>query len=177
MSNNEHGSSRRTVLKGAAWAAPAIVVATAAPAMAASGPALVVTTINAVRPSSNTTVNVTVSFSNSNTGGTGNTYTDVTVSQPTGNTSATPTNVMGTNWSFESVQGTPTNQLKVWRFRNTEGIPGVATATSPPGVTSSFSFAFSTNNSSVAGTVSAATTPTSGTVAPPLPDAYGAVGV
>lgn len=36
MTSTEHGSSRRAVLKGAAWTAPAIVVATAAPAMAAS---------------------------------------------------------------------------------------------------------------------------------------------
>lgn len=36
--NSSNGLSRRTVVIGAAWAVPAIVVASAAPALAASGP-------------------------------------------------------------------------------------------------------------------------------------------
>lgn len=38
MSDTRSGLSRRTLAKGAAWAAPAVAVAAAAPAMAASGP-------------------------------------------------------------------------------------------------------------------------------------------
>ena len=36
MTKPKSGISRRTVVKGTAWAVPAVVVATAAPAMAAS---------------------------------------------------------------------------------------------------------------------------------------------
>lgn len=165
--------SRRSVVRGAAWSAPVIVLATAAPAVAASGPASVVTTVPPTSDNSATTLPVTINFTNSNTGSTG--LTTVTVrfqvagflTIPEGSvTDAAPTGVTP-GWVPGVPTGTGTNRVFTFT-KAAPGIAGTATGTATP-VTTTLSFTVGITRQAVtglsAGSISVTTTAASGTVA------------
>lgn len=138
-------SSRRTVLKGAAWGAPAIVVVSAAPAMAASGPAVVTTAISG--SVTGTTLSVSVVLTNANTIASGLTNVTVTVTP----TAVTGGSITGTN---ASVAGTSTagwtggtgtagtGGARSFAFSNATGVPGAATPTGTASSTLNFTVAY-----------------------------------
>ncbi len=127
MSDSMQGPHRRSVLKGAAWTTPAIVLATAAPAMAASGPASVAQSAVGVVDRPNLKMTTTVSFSNANTGAAPATV-EVRVAASAGGISADdPTGVTG-GWSFTGATPVGSAAIRTFTFMGT--IPGAATATS-----------------------------------------------
>ena len=115
---------------GAAWTAPAIVIASAAPAAALSGPANVVTVISPpTRNGPNLTVNL--QFTNRNTGSTGLMTCAVYFDPTIGTVQATaPTiNALSTaGWTYNGTGGiSPERSFSF--SRPAPGIPGAATAT------------------------------------------------
>lgn len=168
MSSTENGPNRRTVLKGAAWSAPLIVVATAAPSYAASG--TVTTVIVANRPGANTTVNVSVLFTKTANGSTGTLTVDVTLTAlaATGTLNNGPTAVNG--GTLVGLQGTGTDQSRTYRF-TVPNINGSA------GATATLTFSFTTSASTTTGTASATSTAPTVTVANSNTDPYGIAGV
>jgi hypothetical protein len=130
--------SRRRVVAGAAWGAPAIVVASAVPAMALSGPANVLITIPPTADSGGT-LTVEAEFVNRNTGATGLITTAFFFTPTTGLGSVpaqTPTiNSTGTTpgWTFTG-QNNDSSDKSFSFSRAAPGIPGApdATSTSDP---------------------------------------------
>lgn len=130
--------SRRKIVTNAAWAAPAIVVATAAPAMALSGRANVALTMTATRSGNLLTVNL--SGINRNTENTGLTTTVVYVNPEVGDVPAqTATiNSMGSSpgWRTDASTGGPTR--RAFGFTRDNGYDGAPTSTGT--ATTSLSF-------------------------------------
>ncbi len=124
------GISRRAVVRTAghaAWMAPAIVAASAAPSFAASGPAAISTTVTGSR--SEGMLTVTVTLTNANTGAAGPTALSVGVTPlPNGGTvlSADPTMVSADGWSFDSRSGNSGGRTY---FFSRPDVAGAATST------------------------------------------------
>ena len=145
MSSTEHGPNRRTVLKGAAWTAPAIVVATAAPAFAASQirPAVTSTTTSS-RSGSNVTVSST--FTNAAAIATTGLIVTYEITPLAGSTVSGPVDSITGGWTAS----TPTFNGAVMTVVFTKAAPQLGAA--PSSVTLGFRFNASPANSA-AGTV------------------------
>lgn len=135
--------SRRRVLKGAAWSAPAIVLATAAPAIAASGPASVTTLAFASREGN--VLDVVLTFVNQNTGSTGLTTvavffeSTVPAEQIVPHNPTIDTDASTLPWTFTGTGGTSPERSFSFSLP-APGIPGAPTATGPgPAQTLAFS--------------------------------------
>lgn len=122
------GSTRRHVLKGAAWSAPAIVLATAAPSFAASGRAAVTTL---VLPATHThgELSVTIDFVNRNTGSTGLTTTIVTFTPAPGFGSVVPDSATRVTNDWRFIGSGNSTTAPTFSFSRTQGIDGAPTAT------------------------------------------------
>lgn len=169
MSTNVHQPHRRSVLKGAAWAAPAIVVATAAPALAASADALV--TINIPTTANNgTNLPVQVTFTNVNTRSTGQTDLAIVFTPGVGQGSVdADAPAFTTNDAGWTNQGNTLNTLtgaRTFNFRSTTGIPGAATVTGTAVSTLVFQVKVTQANGASSGGISASATPARGSVLP-----------
>lgn len=127
---------RRTLLKGAAWSAPAIVVATAAPAMAASGPAMVTTRITPTMDDAGHNLFVSMQFDNVNTGGTGLTTIFVSLLPATGVVDPIPPTGVSNGWVAGPSTPTSVGNGRVFPFTSATGIPGAP----PNGVAAAFLF-------------------------------------
>ena len=166
MSDHASGASRRNVLKGAAWTAPVVVMATAAPAYAVSGEAALTTVVesayNEVRDEVNV-LTVITKVTNANTGAPGLTTLVFTL-QPTGGTivdaDATVLNV-GAGFVFATKAPAGVGGFR-YTFTNSTFV-GAADAAS----TEEKSFAFTVPVTGLsAGGINVTTTPTNGTAAP-----------
>jgi hypothetical protein len=162
MSEKLSGPSRRAVLRGAAWGAPAIVVVAAAPAVAASGPASVTTAVSAVRNPNNVTV--TIVLSNANTGTTGPITLALTAA-PTVGTAANNANVRPASsegWTYVDRTNGP-DGARIYNFTNATGVPAQQTSSGPAG-TSTLVARFGINDvdGASAGSLSVAVGVTSG---------------
>lgn len=163
MSTTERGVSRRSVVKGAAWTAPVIVVASAAPAMAASGPAAVTTTVATAQSGSN--LDVSLSFVNANMGATSNPTTLAVRFSPTAGTvdPAAPINIVTTGAAWSYVSSTVVGTVVTFNFTST-GIPG---ATTPTGTsTCTLAFKIKVNGGTSAGAINVTANTASGAVLP-----------
>jgi hypothetical protein len=90
QSATKNGISRRTVVVGTAWAVPAIVVASAAPALAASGP-VVLTGVACKDPGEAVNKKYYFQVQLTNTTGTAATYTFTSITINGSTTTVTPT--------------------------------------------------------------------------------------
>ncbi len=166
MSDRAAGTSRRNVLKGAAWSAPVVVMASAAPAYAVSGEAALTTVIeqasNEVRDGDDV-LTVITRVTNLNTGSPGLVTLVFTV-QPTGGTieSADPTVLnVGAGFVFVSKEAVGAGGYS-YTFTNSTFVGASdATATEPK----TFAFTVPVTGLS-AGGINVVTTPTNGTAAP-----------
>jgi hypothetical protein len=139
-----HEISRRRVVTGAAWAAPVIVVASAAPAVAGSATPPNVTTVVEPAVHSGTTLPVTVRFQNSGTQSTGVTVIDVffttNLAAASGEVSdAAPVideTASSAGWTYDAVRGTV--QRRIFTFTRALGIEG-ATGPTPAETVLAFS--------------------------------------
>ncbi|WP_323791930.1 hypothetical protein [Nocardioides sp.] len=172
MSELVPGASRRKVLKGAAWTAPVVVMASAAPAFAVSGPAALTTIIeeayNEVRDEV-TVLTVITEVTNANTGSPGAVTTVFTV-LPTGGTitDADPTVLnLGAGFVFVSKAAAGVGGYS-YTFTN-GNFPGAPDATST--ISRAFAFAVPVTGLS-AGGVNVVTTPTTGASAPAIGRAW-----
>lgn len=125
------GMLRRTVVRSlahAAWAAPVIVAASAAPAFAVSGPAAVTTTVSGSRTDAVLTIAITLT--NSNTGPAGVTTLVVTATPlpATGSTisSSDPVITNADGWVFTTRSGNSGG--RTYNFSN-PNVPGAPTST------------------------------------------------
>lgn len=129
-------SHRRTVLRGAAWTAPAIVLATAAPAAAMSGgEARVTTRITPTMDDAGHNLRVSMQFDNSAPGSTGVTTIYVTCLPNPGSGVVDPTPPTGVSTGWVAGTPTPTGNGQVFPFTSAEGIRGI-----PGGVAATFLF-------------------------------------
>lgn len=121
--------SRRSVLRTgvhAAWVAPVIVAVGAAPAVAASGPALVTTTVSANHTSSD--LSILVFLTNSNTGSAGLTTVAVTATPAVGTVDANVPRIFTPDgWVYVDQSAGPLG-ARTFNFMRAE-IPGAASAT------------------------------------------------
>lgn len=127
---------RRTVLRGAAWTAPAIVLATAAPAAAMSGgEARVTTRITPTMDDAGRTLRVSMQFDNSAPGSTGVTTIFVTCLPTAGVVDSTPPTGVSTGWVAGTPVATDVGNGQVFPFTSATGIRGI-----PVGVAATFLF-------------------------------------
>ena len=157
--------SRRTVIGGAAWAAPAIVVAAAAPAFAASGPASVTTT---VRPASdaNGRLPITIDFLNRNTGSTRLTTVIVTLTPTPLFGSVTPGSAVDVTGGWTFLGSGNSTTAPTFSFSKSTGIDGAATSTGTATTTLSFAVTVVPNQlGQSAGTIDVIVSPGNGSVA------------
>ena len=121
--------SRRRVVAGAAWAAPAIVVASSAPAWAGSTGDPNVTAFVEPTADANNALPVTISFQNSGTGDTGLLIIDVFFTTNLAAVNGTlsdaaptldPTSVSA-GWAYDSVRGTI--QRRIFTFTHSRVRP------------------------------------------------------
>lgn len=137
MPEHVPGSTRRHVLKGAAWSAPAIVLATAAPSYAASGRANV-TTIVLPTADADGKLPVTLEFRNRNTESTGRTNVFVRFTPYPASGMVEPNSAVEVTNGWTSIGSSPDPTMPNFTFVSATGIPGAST---PDGIAvSSFSF-------------------------------------
>ncbi|WP_323792012.1 hypothetical protein [Nocardioides sp.] len=125
---------RRTVLRGAAWTAPAIVLATAAPATAASGDAQVTTTVTPTNDAGGT-LRVSMRFDSAGPASTGPTTVYVTCLPTPGTVEPTEPTSVSSGWLAGPVTATDTGDGQVFSFTSADGIRGI-----PGGVAATFLF-------------------------------------
>lgn len=161
---------RRALIKGAAWTAPAIVLATAAPATAASGAADVITTIPPTMdtyngPGEDGTLPVLINFTNTNTGSTGSVSITVTfLGVIAGVTADRPTDV-SPGWSFVSpAEGNQFNRR--FTFMNPVGIAGAGTPTGTAESSLAFTIRTVTATTTSNGAITTTATAASGQIRP-----------
>lgn len=154
-SQRNRPSSRRTVLRGAAWSAPAIVIATAAPAYAASGAASITQTVSGVVDSGTLVMTTTVDFLNSNTGATTATVV-VRLGASAGQVSGAAPGAVSPGWAF--VSSTPAGSAAIRWYTFSGTIPGATDASGPSSVAASvLSFTVPVEAANLPGPVSAGT--------------------
>ncbi len=141
MSESTQGSSRRTVLKGAAWTAPAIVLATAAPAVALSGAANITQSASGVLDRPSLTMRTTIAYVNANTGATTATTT-VVLRSSAGQIGAGDPTAVSAGWAFVSV--TPVGSAGIRTYTFSGVIPGAPSATSTQSSSLAFTVAVET---------------------------------
>ncbi|WP_323793744.1 hypothetical protein [Nocardioides sp.] len=129
MPEHTPGTSRRRVLKGAAWTAPAIVLATAAPTYAASGRAAVTTL---VLPATHThgVLSVTIDFINRNTESTGLTTAIVTCSPTPGSGTVVRNSATRVTNGWQFIGSGNSTTAPTFSFSRDQGIDGAPTADS-----------------------------------------------
>jgi hypothetical protein len=127
MSDSKPGSSRRTVLKGAAWTAPVVVLATAAPAAAVSGSANVAQTASGSVDQPAELLTTSIDFVNSNTGSTTASIV-VRLSASAGQMGAADPISVSAGWVF--VSATPVGNAAIREYTFSGTIPGASDATS-----------------------------------------------
>ena len=156
-------TSRRRILHGAAWTAPAIVLATAAPAFAASGRANVT---SFVLPTADVDgkLPVTIQFRNRNTGSTGQTNVFVRFTPNPASGTVQPDSATDVTNGWRSIGSSSDPTKPNFTFVSATGIPGAST---PDGIAeSSFSFVVTvlpaTPSGVSAGTITVAATLTEG---------------
>ncbi|MGA8847738.1 MAG: hypothetical protein WB471_14080 [Nocardioides sp.] len=160
---HERQPHRRAVLRGAAWTAPAIVLATAAPATAASGGAQVTTRISPTTDDPGHNLHIAIQFDNSGPGSTGRTTVHVTCLPTTGVVDPTPPSAVSSGWVAGKPTPTDLGNGQIFPFTSADGIRGI-----PSGVAATFLFFdVKVGPDSVlqsAGTITTSAVPTSGTV-------------
>ncbi|WP_323792623.1 hypothetical protein [Nocardioides sp.] len=127
MPESPSASSRRSVLKGAAWTAPAIVLASAAPAFAASGAASITQTVVGVLDRPNLKMTTTVDYNNLNTGATTATAI-VTLRSSAGQIATGDPSFVSDGWTFSGV--TPAGSAFIREYTFNGAIPGAPDASS-----------------------------------------------
>ena len=125
---------RRAILRGAAWTAPAIVLATAAPATAASGDAQVTTTVTPTRDAGST-LRVSMRFDSAGPDSTGLTTVYVTCRPTAGSVEPTEPTSVSSGWTAGPVAPTDPSGGQVFSFTSPDGIRGI-----PGGVAATFLF-------------------------------------
>lgn len=118
MSEPSRGSNRRAVLKGAAWTAPAIVLATAAPAFAASGAASITQAVSGVVDDDTLLMTTTVRYVNANTGATPATAI-VRLSASAGRVATGDPTSVGPGWAFVGVTPVGSAAIREYTFAGT----------------------------------------------------------
>ncbi len=161
MSDHDAGTSRRRVIKGAVWTAPAIVIATAAPAFAASGPAAVTTT---VRPAthSDTKLPITIDFLNRNTGATGLTNVFVKFTPTAGTVTKSSVADVAPGWTFNGSSNDAA--APTLAFSHATGIAGAPTASGTATTTLSFTATVVPVAGQSAGTIAVSVSPSTGSI-------------
>lgn len=153
MPEHHQASSRRTVLKGAAWTAPAIVLATAAPAFAASGAASITQTVSGVVDNGTLLMTTTVNFLNTNTGAT-TAGVVVRLGATAGGVSGAVPTAVSDGWSF--VGATPEGSAAIRWYSFSGTIPGATSASGASSTRASvLSFTVAVEAANLPGTVSA----------------------
>lgn len=158
MPEHTPSTSRRRLLHGAAWTAPAIVLATAAPSFAASGRANVTATVTPTADADGK-LPVTIEFRNRNTGSTGqaNVFVRFTPNPASGTVEPNSATEVTNGWTSIGSSSDPSRPN--FTFVSPTGIPGAST---PDGIAeSSFSFVVTVNPG--AGELSAGTITVSAT--------------
>lgn len=138
-----HDLSRRRILTGAAWTAPAIVVASATPSYAGSPPGDPnVTAIVQPTADADNTLPVTIRFQNSGPGSTGLLVVDVflttNLAQVNGTLSTADPTSVSQGWQFQGATGSV--QRRILTFANALGIPGTTDPLSPTMSVLSFNY-------------------------------------
>lgn len=165
MEQHEHLTSRRRVIKGAAWAAPVIVMASAAPAFAASGPASVSTTVLPATDSGGR-LPVTINFLNRNTESTGLTTVIVTFTPTPGFGSVTKDEAFEVTPGWNYLGSGNSTTAPTFSFSRAAGIDGAASSTGTATTTLSFEVGVVGNAlGQSAGTISVSIIPTRGNTA------------
>ena len=171
--------SRRRVIQGAAWSAPVVLLATAAPAAAASGdPAgLVIASTSAVHNTASLTVNALASFS-AGPGGSRQPVTGVTIafSMPTARVGLLEPSTTSAGWRYLSTAVSGANTVFTFQWTGADLSPsttvtGPLVATLPKGYANNAAFTVS----AIAKGTSVGTAVSSPTATIPVPTGITAV--
>ncbi len=164
MSDSTGGASRRKILKGAAWTAPVVVMASAAPAFAASGPAALTTRIEAYDGGGKLTVIPTIT--NANTGAAGHTTLAITATPTVGTISDADPVLLSSGAGFVFVSRTAgPGPARNYLFE-TANVPGASSPTGTAPVAFAFEVPVTGPANQSSGTITAVPTPTNGNGTP-----------
>jgi hypothetical protein len=161
-------TSRRTLVMGAAWTAPAIVLASAAPAMALSTPVSGPIVSTSVEPTTDNgaTMPVSVTFSNPYNTAIGAISVTVQLSfNPASgrgvNPSASPS-IVTAGWVHTGSAGS--NQNRSISFTNASGIPAATSPESPATLNLSFFQGLAAGSTAFGGTITTMATASGATI-------------